>query len=109
MNLKKLEEIISSPFPDELKERMIIDCLAKDEKVIPTIMKILDAERYSKNELLIDMNLELSRADSYLRMSPEHKKELESSFNIEFIRSKIAEFYIKYKSMVRHCFERTND
>ena len=108
MDIKSLKEIVNSDLPDNYKEIQIINLLANDEKIIPEIMKILEQERKNKKELITDMNLELSRAHIYIDMRDENKKEGKESFNKNFVIDEIAKFYIKYKGMISHCFNRFN-
>jgi len=98
MNIDKLKTIINSEWSDEMKERGVINLIAKDENVIPLVMKILESEREQKKELLTDMNLLLSKAHVGL----EDKK-----FNKGgFMQKEIVEFYTKYKDSVGHCFKK---
>ncbi len=106
MDTKLLKSILNSNLSEELKEQQIINVLSNDKKVIPLIMKILDAERKSNSELITDMNLELARAHIYIDMRPESKDESKDSFNKGFILDEISKFYIKYKGFVTHCFNR---
>jgi hypothetical protein len=62
MDIKSITEIVNSSGSDELKEKMIISILSRDKKIIPTILQILQSERLSKDELILDSNAELSRA-----------------------------------------------
>ncbi len=108
MNLKEIKEVINSSIPDKQKKECIIGILAKDEKLIPTLMIFLSVERQNKAELIDDMNLELSRAHIYIDERPPIKNESKAAFNKNFVIDKISEFYIKYKSVVTHCFNRFN-
>lgn len=108
MDLKTIKEIIISDVDDELKEALIINTLANDKKVIPMIMEILDSERKQNKDLIMDMNLELSRAYLYIDIRPESKVEGKDSFNKGFIMDELAKFYIKYKDKITHCFNRFN-
>lgn len=108
MNLKALKEIINSSYPDSIKEMEIISILAEDQDVIPNIMKLLEQERRSGKELMMDMNLELSKAHIYIEGVPEGKRRANDSFNKEFVMDEIEKFYAKYKSVIRHCFNRFN-
>ncbi len=108
MDIKTLKEIINSDLPDNFKEDLIIESLSQDESAIPVILKILNKERIAKKELILDMNLELSRAHIYIESRPESKRDIKQSFNKEFILDEIGKFYAKYKSIVSHCFNRFN-
>lgn len=104
MNIKALKVIINSDLPDNFKEAQVMNILANDEKVIPKIMDILEQERRSKKELIQDLNLELSRAHCYIEDVVETKKQAKNNFNKKFVIGEIKKFYIKYKSIVTHCF-----
>lgn len=97
MNLQELKSIINSGLPDEVVKSEIINSLAKDENVIPVIMKILERERQFKKEIHEEMNVLLSKAHIGL----DDKK-----FNDgNFMQKEIIEFYTKYKDYVGHCFK----
>ena len=80
------------------QEHLIIQTLAKDEKVIPIIMDILAAERSLKKEVITEMNMQLSRADIGLDNPEVINKD-------DFIQKEIKDFYAKYKDSVGHCFK----
>lgn len=97
MNLQELKSIINSGLPDDVVKSEIINSLAKDENIIPIIMKILERERQFKKEIHEEMNLLLSKAHVGL----DDKK-----FNADnFMQKEIIEFYTKYKDYVGHCFK----
>jgi len=106
MDIKSLKEIVNSEAPD--KEAQIIKLLASDENALPIMLEILQEERQAKEELITDMNLQLSRAHIYIEERVENETESKGSFNKEFITDEIAKFYFKYKSLVTHCFNRFN-
>jgi len=108
MDIQELKQIIDSDIPISVKENLIIDSLAKDETVVTTIVKVLSKERETNKELITDMNLELSRAHVYIDMRPELKPESKENFNKNFVMDKIAKFYVNYKSLISHCFNRFN-
>ena len=97
MNLQELKSIINSGLPDDVIKSEIINSLAKDENVIPVVMKILERERQFKKQIHEEMNLLLSKAHVGL----DNKK-----FNDKnFMQKEIIEFYKKYKGYVGHCFK----
>jgi hypothetical protein len=98
MDIKGIKDIVNSDsLSNEAKESKIIDCLAQDENVIPLVMTILRREREMKSEVLVEMNLLLSKAESGLE-SPKLNRG-------GFIQKEIMEFYEKYKNVVNHCFK----
>ena len=97
MNLQELKSIINSGMPDDVVKSEIINSLAKDENIIPVVMKILERERQFKKEIFEEMNVLLSKAHVGL----DDKK-----FNDgNFMQKEIIEFYTKYKDYVGHCFK----
>ena len=44
MNVEELKSIINSGLPDDVVKSEIINSIAKDENVIPGVMKILENE-----------------------------------------------------------------
>lgn len=96
MNLNKIKEIIEMPLISEAdKESLIIEEISKSENVVPTILRILSAERERKNALVNAMNLLLSKADVGLK---------EPKLNEDgFIQKEISEFYDTAE--VKHCFK----
>ena len=97
MNIKELKSIINSGLPDDLIKTEIISSLAKDENVIPVVMKILERERQFKKEIHEKMNELLSKAHIGL----DDKKFNEGNF----MQKEIIDFYTKYKGYVGHCFK----
>lgn len=97
MNIKELKSIINSGLSDDVIKSEIINSLAKDENVIPVVMKILERERQFKKEIHDEMNVLLSKAHIGL----DDKK-----FNKgNFMQKEIIDFYTKYKGYVGHCFK----
>ena len=62
MNIKKIRDIINWNLPDEVTESYLIAVISEDKKVIPTLLEILNSERELKEKLLLDTNVELSKA-----------------------------------------------
>ena len=97
MNIKELKSIINSALPDDVIKSEIINSLAKDENVIPVVMRILERERQFKKEIHNEMNVILSKAHIGL----DDKKFNEGNF----IQKEIIDFYTKYKGYDGHCFK----
>jgi hypothetical protein len=74
MDIKTIKQIVNSNLPLGQQEKAILSVLANDKKVIPYIMEILDNEREQNKELLLDTNLELSRALITLTTNSRGKK-----------------------------------
>ena len=99
MDLEKIKNIVNSKITDELKCHLIVDCLAKDEQVIPLMLQILQVERIRKEKISMEMNQLLSKADVGLD---------DVKFNEGgFMQKEIYEFYKKHKDVpgVGHCFK----
>ncbi len=114
MDLELIKQIVNSGLPDESKEYKIIQVLADDEKAIPEIMKILESERSMQRRLIMDMNAELSRSHIFIELEvpdkpSKNKKNPNEGFSKGFVVGEIEKFYVKYKSVVTHCFNRFND
>lgn len=114
MDIEEIKKIINHEmYPDSTKEHLIIDHLASDKNCIPVLLKMLQMERTAKDELIKDMNLELSRADIHIQepmlcgSNKELKGEL-AKFNAakQFILNCITVFYHKYKGQITHCFNK---
>lgn len=107
MNINRIKEIVNAELlPDDIKRSGIIAVLADDKEAIHDVLYILDVERRKAKELILDMNLELSRAHIYIDERPEAPKESKQSFNKGFILDEISKFYIRYKGVISHCFNR---
>ncbi len=107
MDLETIKKIVNSDSPSKSKELQILYVLAADKNAIPTILDILNAERKSNNEMITDLNLNLSRTHIFVDEYVDKVKE--KQFTRAFILDKISEFYIKYKGRISHCFNRFND
>lgn len=108
MNIELLKNILNSKIPDIAKEHAVIQALASDDSVIPSILKIIEQQRRFKSDLINDLNLELSRAHIYIEECAESKERAKQRFNKSFVVDNISAFYIKYQSVIRHCFNRFN-
>lgn len=115
MDLEKIKEIVNSNSFAGVKEQLILSVIAADKNSLPTILSIMDMERKQKNELISEMNLELSRAnvhiqnptllsgsgnDSKSKISQERKA---MSAKL-FILTNISKFYQKWSHTIGHCF-----
>lgn len=99
MNIDKIKEIIALNLPDAITRAQIIDCIASDENVIPTVMDILNAEREFKKQIMNEMNSLLSLSESSLETP---------KLNIEgFVQRDIMKFFKKYADVkgIFHCFK----
>lgn len=106
MNIEEIKSIVNSSGSDSIKRALLIQSLANSNDAIPLILEVLNTEREIKKGLILDMNLELSRAHIYIDERPEVKSEEKQRFNKSFINDEIAKFYLKYRGKISHCFSR---
>lgn len=99
MDLDKIQEVLSSGMPNAVKQNTILKILSEDESVLENMMKILDFERERKKALILEMNMQLSRADTFIRCP----RIAES----DFITGEIEKFYRDHKGQVSHCYQQT--
>lgn len=104
MDISEIRKVINANLDDNNSEKLIINILSKDKKLIPTILEILSVERFNNSEIIADMNLELSRTSTFIDMNIPTNKSNKENFNKEFVMSKVGEFYKKYKHRVSHGF-----
>lgn len=81
----------------------ILMYVAGDENAIPNILEILEIERRRNKELLIDTNVELSRAfmalEKFEKNTPTNLKQK------RWIFGEIKKHYIKWKDYIGCCFK----
>lgn len=104
MDIKCIKEIVNSNLPLDYQEKAILSVLANDTKVIPYIMEILDNERKQNKELLLDTNVELSRAlivldDDNLKAN---KKVVSDP---KWVAGEIKKHYLKWKDYIKCTFK----
>jgi CRISPR/Cas system CSM-associated protein Csm5 (group 7 of RAMP superfamily) len=106
MELNKIKEIIDSSITDSLKIKLILGVIADSDDAIPHVLEMLNSERSKNKEVIKDMNLELSRADSFVGCRDRWKGELFEK-QMVFLQEEIAKFYEKYNDTkgVFHCFK----
>lgn len=113
MDLKKIEEVLQAPVDDKMKRAAILETIAMDKDAIKDVLEMLQEERSKNNEMIIEMNLNLSRAHIFIEeYTPEvvklKKDEKPKTFDKYFVIDRISEFYIQYKNYINHCFNRFN-
>lgn len=96
MNIEKIKAIVNSSQPDITIRGLLLLAIAEDERAIPDLLAILEAERAAKKELITELNFQLSRADTIIE-SPELNKD-------KFVRKEISAFYKKFSHLVSHCY-----
>lgn len=105
MDIKSIKQIVNSDLPINYQEKSILSILAKDKKVIPYIMEILEDERKQTKELILDTNLELSRALITLSANPSGAKGKKlMKEQVDFVVDEIKKHYLKWKDYIKCCF-----
>lgn len=96
MNIEYIKKVVESEIPEEMKRRAILVSISMDDNAIPEIMEMLNHERSKKKELVLEMNMQLSRA---------HMGLMKPQLDIPFIIKEIYSFYEANKDEVGHCFQ----
>lgn len=105
MDINKIKQVVnSSVITDAQKESYILSILSEDKNVIPMILGILDAERDTNRDVLLETNAELSRAlvvlkDNNLKWN---KKIIADP---EWVVGEIIKHYQKWKGYVKCNFK----
>lgn len=104
MDIKSIKEIIDSNLPIDYQEKAILSILANDKKAIPYIMQILANEREVSNELLLDTNMELSRA--LVVLNDENLKANKKVIaDPKWVACEIKKHYFKWKDYIKCNFK----
>ena len=86
----------------DVLNQLILVYVSEDKKAIPNILEILEIERQRNRELLLDTNVELSRAFAAFKMfeknTPTNLKQK------RWIFGEIQKHYIKWKDYISCCF-----
>ena len=103
--VKSIKQIVNSDLPIDYQEKAILSVIANDKKVIPHIMEILENERKQNKELLLDTNMELSRALITLTANPSDAKGKKAiKEQTDFVVGEIKKHYLKWKDYIKCCF-----
>lgn len=104
MNIEEIKRICNSTsFSLESRETMILRLIAKDKKAVPYIIEMLNSERQIKNNIISDMNVELSRSLVFIEENTEETKKNKKlpiekqGFSRTFVVNSINDFWNKYK------------
>lgn len=104
MNLKNIQNALSAPLSDDIKERLILIEISKDKNAIPKILEMLDNEREETSELVDDLNLEVSRLDMMFK-----EPKLGGNTKLErnnFRESNVNNLYQKWSHRIGHLFKK---
>lgn len=105
MNLKNIKAIVNSGL--ENWEDMLLDEIAKDERVLIILINILDAERTRNRKLLTATNSELSRAlvtildDNYGVTTGKNKQYIDRIW----VAGEIKNHYLKWQEFIKCNFK----
>lgn len=106
MDIKKIKEIVNNnSLPEQMQKNYILSIIAKDEDVIPLVMEILNYERAEKKELLLDSNMELSRALITLQDPNIGKTKPKPYIELDFVIGEIKKHYLKWQDKIKCCFK----
>ena len=101
MDIQKIKEIVNSSMIEEYKQKAILSVLAEDKKVIPYIMEILQYERDMNQEVILDFNVELSRALVALEDVKSNKK---AKVDPKWVAEEVRKHYIKWQHFIKCIF-----
>lgn len=98
MDLQKIRQLVNGNLTNDIVRMTILKVIAEDETALLDMMQILENERRRKKELILEMNMQLSRADMGLK---------NPKLNYDgFMQKEISEFYQQYRDQVLHCFKK---
>ncbi len=103
MDIKSIKQIVNSDLPTDYQEKAILSIIADDKKAIPYIMEILDNERKQTKELLLDTNVELSRALIVLN-DDNLKYNKKVVADPKWVVGEIKKHYLKWKDYIKCTF-----
>ena len=104
MNIKKIKEVVNLDISDKQKEIYILSIIADDKNAIPTILNILSSEREKREELILDSNVELSRALLVLK-DDNLKYNKKIIADPKWVSGEIIKHYQKWKDYIKCNFK----
>lgn len=104
MNIDEIAKIANSDISLSTKEYRILSVIAKDEKAIHLILQMLNSEREKQRELILDSNVELSRALVTLK-DKNLKYNTKIIANPPWVVEQIIKHYIKWRDEIKCCFK----
>jgi hypothetical protein len=105
MDIQKITTIVNSnEISNDIKSKFILEIIATDKNIIPSILNILEIERTKNNELILDQNAELSRALIVLKdENLKYNKKIIS--DPKWVVGEIIKHYKKWKDIIRCNFK----
>lgn len=105
MNIQQIQQIVNSSLPDNAKRLCIITVIANDEQAIPDILEMLNNERETNKELILESNAELSRALITLQDPNLGKKNPKPYIELSFVIGEIKKHYLKWQNKIKCTFK----
>lgn len=102
MNLNEIKLILDRPIADDYKEHLIINSLAKDESVISLVLQMISEEREVKERLIIESNMELSRA--LVALDDKGLGTDKAVISLHYVIGEIKNHYRKWADRINCCF-----
>lgn len=97
MDLKAIKSIVNSNIPESAQRTMILTVIGRDETAISSVLTMVEETRKENKELLLDTNLELSRALVYV--------DNPKSIDRDFVKGEIHKHFLKWKDRIKCCFK----
>lgn len=99
MDIKSIKQIVNSNLSEEYQKNAILSIIANDKKAIPYILEILNNERKENKELILDSNMELSRALIVLD-DDNLKSNKKVVTDPKWVAGEIKKHYLKWKNVI---------
>lgn len=97
MKIDLIKSIVNSNMPIEYQKQSICSIIGNDDDSIGIIFEIIKERTRQDKELIIDTNLELSRALVYVDNPKSIKR--------DFVKGEIHKHYLKWKDTIKCCFK----
>jgi ribosomal protein L18 len=105
MNIQKIKEVVNDKLiVENAKRHLILQIIAEDKDAHKTLLEILDIQNKQKQELIEDLNLEVSRLHIFM-LDPKLLKQSTKKFALQ----NVEDLYVKYKGIIKHCFNKFNN
>lgn len=105
MNIEKIKEVVNNnTLPAYIQKQLILYIIAADREAVPMVLEMLNNEREESHNLILDSNLELSRALIALEDPNIGKKKPKPIIELGFVVGEIKNHYIKWQHKIKCCF-----
>lgn len=116
MQFYKILELISdrTGYSEETRVQMLLEAISRDAEAMDYIFATMARDRETKDELIRELNHELSRADVFIKEVVLENRALKDGGNKqkvlrEFILEGIEKFYKANAALVKHCYPKKED